>query len=111
MPFVCSTCHRLYQDNDPKHTSRWAQWHFKEKGINWWPTPAESPDINPIELVWGSMKEAVRNHKPRTLQQLQDAIKHYWGTRMTPEVCSNYISHIHRVLPVVVAVKGQATGH
>ena len=24
--------HRLFQDNDPKHTSRWAQWHFQESG-------------------------------------------------------------------------------
>ena len=104
--------HRLFQDNDPKHTSRWAQWHFQERGINWWPTPPESPDLNPIELVWGSMKEAVRTYyKPRTLGQLEDSIKHYWLNRMTPDACSKYIDHIQTVLPQVVAVNGQATGH
>lgn len=80
--------HRLYQDNDPKHTSRWAQWYFSEKGINWWRTPAESRDINPIELVWGSMKEAIRNrYKPRTLPALEDSIKDYWKNTITPGLC------------------------
>ena len=104
--------HRLFQDNDPKHTSRWAQWFFKEKGLNWWPTPAESLDINPIENVWGAVKEAIRStYKPRNLGQLEDAIKHYWGTKMTPEFCQTFIGHIHTVLPKVVEVKGQASGY
>ena len=115
VPFISSVYsdgHRLFQDNDPKHTSRWAQWHFEEKGINWWPTPPESPDLNPIELVWGSMKEAIRKvYKPRTLEQLEDSIKNYWRTHLTPEVCTNYIGHIQKVLPAVVAAGGQATGY
>ena len=107
-----SDSHRLLQDNDPKHTSRWVQWYFQENEINWWPTPPESPDLNPIELVWESMKEAVRNYyKRRTLEQLEDAIKHYWGSRMTPEACCKYVEHIYKVLPVHVTVNGQATGH
>ena len=41
-------------NNDPKHTSRYIQGFFAEKGITWWRSPAESPDLNPIELVWGA---------------------------------------------------------
>ncbi len=112
LPFVqtsfAGSPFRFYQDNDPKHTSRWAQWYFNEHDINWWRTPPESPDLNPIELVWGSMKEAIRNqYKPRTLPQLEDGIKHYWLNNIPPAVCCNYIS---RVLPAVVEAKGQATG-
>jgi len=48
--------HHFQQDNDPKHTSHFAQNYFKMKGINWWKIPAESLDLNPIENVWGSIK-------------------------------------------------------
>ena len=114
VPFVKSVHpegHRLYQDNDPKHTSRRAQWYFHDAGINWWPTPAESPDINPIELVWGSMKECVRNnYKPRSLEELESSLKHYWQTKLTPDTCQRYIEHIQqKVLPRVVEVDGAAT--
>ena len=54
VPFVQKTYpdgHRLYQDNDPKHTSRYIQAFFDAKKINWWKSPAESPDLNPIEKV------------------------------------------------------------
>ena len=39
----------LMQDNDPKHTSRYAQNFYEEVRINWWKSPPESPDLNPIE--------------------------------------------------------------
>ncbi len=42
--------HRFMQEkNDPKHTSRKAQTFFN---ANWWTTPLESPDANPIENLW-----------------------------------------------------------
>ena len=48
--------HRFMQDNDPKHTSRRAQAFFSEQNINWWRTPPESPDANPIENLWHKLK-------------------------------------------------------
>ena len=52
--------HRFMQDNDPKHTSKMAQEYFVNNGINWWKTPPESPDLNPLENMWHELKEFIR---------------------------------------------------
>ena len=91
--------HRLYQDNDPKHTSRYVQGFFEDNDINWWKSPSESPDINCIEKVWGVMKCFLRDKvKPKTLGDLKAGIKLFWK-RMTPEVCLRYVGHLAKVLP------------
>ena len=88
---VCAE-HRFQQDNDPKHTSKWAKEYFKNK-INWWRTPPASPDLNPIENVWGAMKQYLWDYvKPRSIQELKDGIKKFWLT-LTPQRCQKYIHH------------------
>lgn len=70
--------HRFQQDNDPKHTSTRAKDYLKESGINWWVTPPESPDLNPIELVWHELKHFLRKtHKPTTKEDLIAGIKQF----------------------------------
>jgi len=97
VPFIqrCyPTGHRFQQDNDPKHTSRWAQEYFREKNINWWPTPASSPDFNPIENIWKSLKQYLRtNVKPRSVEELKAGVREFWQT-LTPVVCQKYICHL-----------------
>ena len=102
---------RLYQDNDPKHTSKYIQQFFQMNRINWWRSPVKSPDLNLIEKVWGSMKTYLRDkHKPRNLEQLKKGIRAYWK-RLTPEVCTRYTDHLQRVMPVVVKEQGAPSGH
>jgi len=73
--------------------------------------PPESPDLNPIENVWGSMKQYLRSHyKPRNLQELKDGIENFWLT-LTPEVCQRYINHLKKVIPKIVEVNGDPSGY
>ena len=114
LPFIAekfSGGHRLFHDNDPKHSSRYIEEFFKRNNVNWYPTPPESPDLNPIENVWGSMKQYLRTHyKPKNLQELKDGIQHFWLT-LTPEVCKRYIRHLEKVMPKIVEVQGDPSGY
>ena len=102
--------YRFQQDNDPKHTRTYAQQFYIPKGINWWKTPAESPDLNPIENVWASLKYYLRNeHKLKNLETLEQGIKDFWKL-MTPDRCTKYVSHLNKVMPVVILKNGEASG-
>ena len=68
--------HRFMQDNDPKRKSRIAQNFFTANGINWWKTPPESPDLNPIKNMWHELKEFLRAQvKPHNQEELIAGIK------------------------------------
>ena len=103
--------HRFMQDNDPKHTSRQAIQFFEENQINWWRTPPESPDVNPIENLWHELKEFLRRQvKPRTKEELTTGIHEFWDG-VTVEKCTRYIRHLRKVIPHVIAENGAATGY
>lgn len=114
LPFLESAYpdgHRYMQDNDPKHTSRYAQWWYEDNAVNWWKTPASSPDLNPIELIWHTLKEYLRGEfKPHNLTELKAGIKAFWST-LTPEICSKYIGHLKKVIPKVIEVNGGPSGY
>ena len=80
--------------------------------MNWWPTPPESQDLNPIENIWGSLKQYLRtSYKPNNLQELKDGIEQFWMT-LTPEVCERYINHIpKKVIPKIISVNGEPSGY
>lgn len=42
------------------------------------PHPAQSPDLNPIELVWAKLKRLVQTYKPKNKAELRNAIEESW---------------------------------
>ena len=114
LPFIRKVfpeSHRFMQDNDPKHTSRKASDYFAQEGINWWKTPPESPDMNPIENLWHELKEYIRREvKPHTKSELISGICKFWDT-VDIQKCCKYINHLKKMVPRVITVEGAATGY
>ena len=114
LPFIRSTypdSHRFIQDNDPKHTSATARRFYSEEEINWWKTPPESPDANPIENLWHELKEYIRREiKPSTKVELIAGIEKFWDT-VSVEKCNKYINHLRKVFPRIIHLDGAATGY
>lgn len=109
--FPPPSSHRLMQDNDPKHTSLAARQFFTETGVNWWRTPPESPDMNPIENLWHELKEYMRREiKPKNKEQLIQGISQFWAT-VSVHKCCRYIGHLRKVLPKVIEKHGDTTGY
>ena len=105
------SAYRFMQDNYPKHTSKKPKEFYAQEGINWWPTPASSADINTIKRVWRELKYYIARHvKPLSKRELVKGICLFWKERMTPARCARYISHIHYVLPKVIEKEGGITG-
>jgi len=107
LKFPAPSSHRLMQDNDPKHCSRYAQKFYNEVGINWWHTPPKSPDLNPIENFWHELKDHLRGVNK---QELVDGILTFWQT-VDVQKCCKYIGHLRKVIAKVIEYQGNATGY
>ena len=66
------------QDNDPKHTSKLAKGFFSENNIDVEPWPPQSPDFNPLENIWGYIKNKIGDKIFKTKDELKTEIKRQW---------------------------------
>jgi transposase len=114
LPFIARAYpdgHRLVMDNDPKHRSKSTKEWMNVNKINHWPTPPESPDLNPIERIWAALKYYIRRHvKPTKKEELVRGIRNFWAT-VTPEMCARYINHILKDAELIIANLGGPAGH
>lgn len=96
------------QDNDPKHTSHKAKEWFQVNGVEVMEWPAQSPDLNPIENLWGDVKKAVSTANPTNAQQLWEATQQGWYA-IPAEKCQCLVDSMHRRCEAVISNKGFAT--
>ena len=96
----------LHQDNDPKHASFLCSEFLKTNGIIWSKAPSNSPDLNPIEMIWADMKKHIASKLCKTLEELKLAIWEYRQS-LTAEKCTVYITHLReKVIPAVISRNG-----
>ena len=67
------------QDNASCHVSKRSKAFFETHEVLLMDWPANSPDLNPIENVWGILKERVGIRSPKTKEELQKFSIEEWA--------------------------------
>ena len=100
------------QDNDPKHTAhvvkdRFAQ--LEEDGVlTLLPWPSQSPDLNPIEHVWGRLDVITKERKCNTLEELMVELQRGWEA-LPQELLKKLVHSMPRRIQAVLKAKGGPT--
>ncbi len=72
-------------------------------------TPANSPDLNPIEWLWNDMKHFIRSKGCQTQRQIIEAVEEYFDT-LTVEKCSKFIDRLRGVMEEIILSGGEWVG-
>ncbi len=110
--FMLPAADQLYGDADfifqqdlaPAHSAKATSTWFKDHGIpvlNW---PANSPDLNPIENLWGIVKRKMPYARPNNAEELKATIRATWAL-ITPEQCHRLIDSMPRRIAAVIQAK------
>ena len=101
----------LYRTMIPNIVPRLLTSFYSDADINWWHTPPESPNSNPIKNLWHELKEFIRREvKLTTKQELVSGISTFWDV-VDVRKCCHYIGHLHKVLPKIIEKGGDTNGY
>ncbi|KAG2457390.1 TCB1 transposase, partial [Polypterus senegalus] len=99
----------LFQhDNDPKHTSKATAAFLKKNRVKVIEWPSMSPDLNPIEHLWGILKRQVEHHSPSSIQALKEVILEELK-KTDVAICRQLVHSMPRRLGVVLTNHGGHT--
>ena len=90
-----ATCHTA------KTTIDWLKTQLKY--ITKW--PANSPDLNPIENLWGCMKKAIHTFQPETLTELKQVVFAVWDN-IDQSVIDHLVLSFYQRLQLVIINDG-----
>ncbi len=111
--FMRPSADKLYGDADfifqqdlaPAHTAKGTKSWFNDRGVTKLDWPANSPDLNPIENIWGIVKRKMRDNRPNNADDLKAAIKATWAS-VTPKQCHRLIASMPRRIDAIIHAKG-----
>ncbi len=114
--FMLPSTDKLYGDADfifqqdlaHAHTAKGTKSWFNDHDVTVLEWPANSPDLNPKENLWGIVKRKMRDTRPNNADDLKDAIKATWAS-ITPEQCHKLINSMSRSIDAVIHAKGGPT--
>ncbi len=114
--FMLPSADKLYGDADfifqqdlaPAHTAKGTKSWFNDHGVTVLDWPANSPDLNPIENLWGIVKRKMRDTRPNNADELKAAIKAAWAS-IPPQQWHKLITSMPRRIEAVIKAKGAPT--
>jgi hypothetical protein len=88
LPFLIDRNQIFQQDNASIHTSRMVKDWFLANNVTVMDWPALSPDLSPIENIWGIMVQRVYacGRQYDCVQHLKVAIQHAWDSLTLEEL-------------------------
>ncbi len=96
------------QDLAPAHTAKGTKSWFNDHGVTVLDWPANSPDLNPIENLWGIVKRKMRDTRPNNADELKATVKETWAS-IPPQQCHKLITSMPRWIEAVIKAKGAPT--
>lgn len=96
------------QDNAPCHKSKKSMRWLAENQIRVLDWPPQSPDLSPIEHLWGILKKKVAKHNTTSKALLKSKIFEEWE-EISREVCFNLVKSMPNRVKAVLKAKGGVT--
>lgn len=96
------------QDGASSHTAKTTKKWLEDNHIRVLQWPSGSPDLSPIENIWGIMKKELRNRRPRTKNLLKVVIQQVWDN-ITQQQCQNLYNTMNRRLRQVIEARGDVS--
>ncbi len=114
--FMLPSAVKLYGDADfifqqdlaPAHTANGTKSWFDYHGVTVLDWPANSPDLSPIENLWGIVKRKMRDTRPNNADELKATVKETWAS-IPPQQCHKLITSMPRRIEAVIKAKGAPT--
>uniref|UniRef100_A0AAZ3PA41 Tc1-like transposase DDE domain-containing protein n=1 Tax=Oncorhynchus tshawytscha TaxID=74940 RepID=A0AAZ3PA41_ONCTS len=81
---------------------------LRDKSLNVFEWPSQSPDLNPIEHLWRDLKIAVQRSYPSNLTELERICSEEWE-KLPKYRCAKLVASYPRRLKAVIAAKDAST--